>query len=119
MLTLVPSMDMGDVLAGVKRERGRHETFRFFQAGVPVYPAWTERRPYLHHGGGAFLRHFGRSRGRGPAVDDGDGDDDNGDGTPPAPIHACGRAGTIPPGQHPVGHESWSFQCNFMFENLL
>ena len=78
MLTLVPSTDTGDVLAGVEREPGRHETFRFFRAGVPVYPAWTERRPYLHHGGGAFLHHFGRRGGRGPTVDDGDGDDDNG-----------------------------------------
>jgi len=78
-LTLVLSMNMEDVLVDIAREPGRHEAFRFFQVGVPIYPVWTERRPYLP----APFRTPWREGAAGPAVDDGDGDDDDDDGAPP------------------------------------
>ena len=74
-LTLVLSMYTEDVLADIAREPGRHEAFRFFRAGVPMYPAWTKRRPYLP----ASFRTPLREGATGPAVDDGDGDYDNSD----------------------------------------
>jgi len=52
---LSPSTKAGDVLEDVERPPENRETFRLFGAGVPIYPSWTVKRPYLRHGGGTFL----------------------------------------------------------------